>query len=605
MAFKQSVWTIFKAKDNVSAAFKKMSKGSRKFGSDAEDAFKKATKSANSFKGVTSGILKAQAVTQGLALIRRGFSEVATEFVSFDDSVVAASAKFKDLDLTTQQGQKSLIALKNTAREVGATTQFSATEAAAGLDFLALTGFKTTQAMSALPGVVNLATVANTDLGRAVDIASDSLGAFGLMTEDSIQLQRNLTRVNDVMAKTMASTNTNLEDMFEAVKKGAPDFVSAGQSMESFSSLLGVMANSGVKGSEAGTKLRNIMVRLAKPTKEASEQLKDLGIQTQDSSGNFRDILDIISDVEKGTGKLGTAQKANALATIFGARQMGALNILMKEGTGNIRKFREGLVDAGGSSQAMADIMRDSLGNRLKSLKSAFIELGFKVLSKFKGNFEEAIEAITKSVRDFDPSLIISSLKDVISIITDLTQVIRAAGIGLSIYSAIWLVLNARMLFYAGASKVVAAGTAIMTAAMKVFAFFSNLAFGGWLIVIGLIIVAIVLLWKNWDRVSSFIVKTATSIWNIFKRIVSVAGKLVGGTFDFLFKSDQEKIDESNKNFSNKSPQIFSPPNRTSEEAKKIQFQGLLRFENAPKGLSAEASTTGAPSIPLQGLGAN
>ncbi len=603
MAFKQAVWTIFKARDNVSAAFKKMSKNSKRFGSDTEAAFKKASKSAKSFKGVTSGILKAKAVTSGLALAKRGLEEVTRQFIDFDDAIVSASAKFKDLDLTTQAGQKRLLLLKKTARDVGAATQFSATEAAAGLDFLALAGFKTTQAMAALPGIVDLATVAQTDLGRAVDIASDSLGAFGLMTEDSVQLQKNLIRVNDVMAKTMASTNTNLEDMFEAIKKGAPDFISAGQSVETFSSLLGIMANSGVKGGEAGTKLRNVMTRLAKPTKEATTELENMKIGIKDNNNNFRDAVDILSDVEKATKKMGTAEKARVLATIFGARNQGAINILLREGTKNIRKFREGLIGAAGASKKMADIMRQSLGNRLKSLQSALIELGFKVLGGFKKNFEDTIDSVTNSIRKFDVKPIVDGIRTVMSLISDLTQVVKASLIVLALYGTGWTIINAKMLVTSGVMKLVAAGQWLLNAAMTAFGFIMNLSFGGWLILIGLIIIGIILLWKNWDKVSSFIIKTATSIWNILKKVFSLAGKLVGGTFDFLFGSDDEEGKQKSTN--SDKPLIFAPPNKTAEESKKVNFQGLFKFDNAPDGMTAETKTFGAPSIPIEGLGAN
>jgi TP901 family phage tail tape measure protein len=268
--------------------------------------------------------------------------------------------------------------------------------------------------MALLPGVTNLATVAQVDLGTATDIATDSLGAFGLMTKDTEQLTANFTRVQDVMAKTTATSNTSLIDLFEAVKKGASDFVNAGQSMETFNAFAGIMANSGKKGAEAGTVLRNVMLRLAKPTKEAQDALDALGVSTRDSKGNFRDAIDVMADLEKGLIGKGSAERAAALGTIFGARQTGAINILLKEGTESIRTYRSELEKAGGSAEKMAEIMRGSLTNQLASLKSAAIEVGFQLFDAFSGEGAGAIQGLTQFVRQIDMTPVIEGLSFVI-----------------------------------------------------------------------------------------------------------------------------------------------------------------------------------------------
>ena len=148
-----------------------------------------------------------------------------------------------------------------------------------------MAGFNAEQAMKMLPGITSLATVANVDLARATDIASDALGAFNLMTNDTVQLQKNLNRVNDVSAKTTTMFNTDLNALFESVKAGASTFTAAGQSMESFNALVGVMSNAGVKGSESGTSLRNVMLRLADPTKETADVLKKIRCSDSRFSG--------------------------------------------------------------------------------------------------------------------------------------------------------------------------------------------------------------------------------------------------------------------------------------------------------------------------------
>lgn len=415
MALNFVVNTIFGAKDEHTKAFNQMGKAATIFGNKSERAFKRANTGAREFGSIVKGILAAGAIQKVFGGLSTALISVTSQFIDFDTALTAASAKFKGLDLTTTSGQETLEKLKKTAREVGAVTKFSAVEAAGGLDFYATAGFTAEQSMAALLPTAKLATIANLDLARTSDIASDSLGAFGLMTQDTAQLQKNFTRLNDVMAKTMTSTNVNMEDMFEAVKKGAPTFTATGQSIENFNALMGIMANSGVKGAEAGTQLRNIMLQLSKPTGEAQKQMEALGIKTQDSKGNFLDVVNILGQFENRLKKLGTAQKAAALKTIFGARSVTGLNLLLQEGTENIKKFRDQLKSAGGTSDKMAKIMDKSLGNRLASLKSALIEVGFSFISSFEKSGGRAIDFITEQIRKVDLGPMAETMKSVAS----------------------------------------------------------------------------------------------------------------------------------------------------------------------------------------------
>ncbi len=381
MAFKgPTVSTTFNAKDKLSKPMQKMQQNMKKF------------------------------AAIGGAVVAAGLAVTTRAFIEFDESITAASAKFSGLNLATEEGQETLKRLGDTAREVGATTKFSATEAAQGLDFLAMAGFDAEQAIAALPQVVNLATVAQVDLATATDISSDALGAFGLMTDDTAQLQENFIRINDVMAKTMTSSNTNMADLFETVKAGAPTFTAAGQSLETFSALAGVMANSGVKGSASGTSLRNVMLKLADPTAEAAKLMKKLGVETQDENGNFVDILDILADFEKGLDGMGTAQKTAALSTIFGARSVTGINVLLESGSDVLRDYRKEIEGASGAAQEMADIIGGSLSNQLKSLKSAALEKGFQLIESFADDASGGIDGLTKSIRDLDLAPMVDNL---------------------------------------------------------------------------------------------------------------------------------------------------------------------------------------------------
>ncbi len=587
-----AVSTRFTGKDLISKTFARMGKNADRFGNKSSKAFKQANRSASRFRDITKGILAASAIQKVLGGLKQGVSAVTTEFIEFDGAIVSAAAKFKDVNLATAEGQKRLLELKKAARETGAATQFSAGQAASGLDFLAMAGFNASQAIAALPGVVNLATVANVDLARATDIASDSLGAFGLMTDDATQLQKNFTRVNDVMALTMSRTNTNMEDMFEAVKKGAPAFTSSGQSLESFNALIGVMANSGVKGAEAGTQLRNVMLRLADPTKKAQEALDAMNIGTKDSRGNFRDVVDILGDFEKGLKGMGTQQRAATLSTVFGARAITGVNILLQEGTDSIAAFRGELENSAGASQKMADIMRTSLGNRLKSLSSAAIEFGFKIFTAFEKRGAGAIDKLTEAVRNFDPQPIIAGFNFAFKAASSLFNVLKFFGPEL-------LVIVGGFLTYGAVLKGLAIGNAVIgflsllttlksTAGVMVLLNAAMTANPVGAVIMGVtaLVALLVFLEKK--------LNVLTAVWEGIKAIGQGVGK-------FFIPGFGES--EGTAGAGGGAGPVA--PNRAEAAAQQVAFKGQLNIAGAPAGSTAEGATKGAPPIDMVMLGVN
>lgn len=599
-----AVSTAFTAQDEVSKAFKRMGAGANKFADRSSAAFKKASKGANSFGKVVKKVLTAGLVVSSVLLLKQGLAATTKEFISFDQAITASSAKFKDLNLRTEAGQQSLLSLKKTARDVGAVTQFTATQAAQGLDFLAMAGFNAQQAMKLLPGVVDLATVAGVDLARSTDIASDALGAFGLMTKDTGQLTKNFSRLNDVMAKTMTSTNTDIETMFEAIKKGAPAFTAAGQSLESFNSLIGVMANSGVKGAEAGTSLRNMMLRLADPSKEAQKVLDKLNIVTKDSSGNFRDVVDMVADFEKGLKGMGTQQKTAALSTVFGARSVTGFNILLKEGSESIRGFRNDLINATGSSKDMADVMRQSLQNRLASLQSAAIELGFKFIDAFAKDGGGAIDTLTNAVRNFDIQPIIDGVKfafnginQLIGAITPFLPLLKEMVIAFVAYTIIakaFVAINAAQAFFtlaSGLSKTM--GTFKLLKAV----FMTN--------PIGFVVAGVFLLIKGLQFLQRKF-KIFDPLVEKFKFLKSV-GNFFSDPIGSVFGNEptsQQGIAAKTDNAAQ--PSDIVAPNTAEVEARQaVAFKGLLQIAGAPEGSTVESKTTGAPEIALEVLGIN
>lgn len=555
-----AVRTKFTAQDKVTKAFGRMSRSADKFGNRSEKAFRRASRSATGFSSIASkSILKIGALVGGIGTLTLGIRTVVTEFIEFDQAVTSASAKFKDLNLATEQGQKTLLELKKTARDVGAVTQFSAGEAAQGLDFLAMAGFNAKQSMVALPGVVDLATVANLDLARSTDIASDSLGAFGLMTQNTEKLQKNFTRLNDVMALTMARTNTNMEAMFEAIQKGAPAFTAAGQSLETFNALLGIMANSGVKGSEAGTSLRNVMLRLSKPVGEAQKVIDILGVKTKTSEGNFRDVVDILADMEKGLRGMGTAQRTAALSTIFGARAVTGINILLAEGSKSIRNFREEILNSAGASERMANIMRKSIGNQLKGLRSAAIELGFKFFEVFEKDSVNSIKALTEAIRTLDVKPIIADMKLILKDMKELFKTIQALPLG-KIFRTVHFLTKKF-------SEPILTFFRLLTEALRR---------------IGIL--------------SDELMLSLSTNEPLLTRILNFAGRNIPGRAEAVLPNRNEPL--LTQNIPRESRTEVIPPNREEAAVRRdIGFQGQLNIIGAPEGSTVKSKTTGAPPI--------
>ena len=605
-------------KDQVSRAFKKMGRNSDKFGKGAENAFKKATKGARRFDKVTKSILQASAIQKSFALLSQGVTQVTADFVSFDDALFSASAKFSDVDLATAKGQETFRKLGKAARETGRITQFTAAQAAQALDFLALAGFNAQQAMVALPGLSDLATAAGIDdFARVVDIASDSLGAFGLATKDTAQLQKNLTRVSDVFAKVQGTTNTNIEALFEAVGKGASTINTTGQSLESFGAIAGVLANSTLKGAEAGTQLRNIMLRLSDPTKQARRVLRRLGVTTSDSKGNFRDIVDVISEFESGLKGMGTQQRAAALSTVFGTRAVTGMGIILKEGAKSLRKWRKGLIDAGGTSKTMAGIMRQSLGNRLKSLGSAASEVGFKFLDAFKVNGVNAIDSFTKALRNIDVQPFVDALTAAGKLLMNIFTLTKSITVLMSPLIAAWIAYKATMIATLVIAKgyrafriamvLIRRGTLLATAAQWAFnAAMTANPIGLIVAGIALAITAIGLLIFKWDVVKKALISGGNAILGIFKQIWKIIKLIpVVGALANIFGGDDKKASSSSSASGAAGSGVFAPPNSREANAGSQKFEGIFKFLDKPDNITFEAKTFGAPLISAQGLGAN
>lgn len=416
MAGKFSINATFRAIDKITAPLNKMMGSSQKFSKSIKKDFAKAQRQVDrlgrSIKQNLGNALRV-GVAGGLIALSVGIGVATREFISFDKAIVGATAKFKDLDVNSKTINKDMEILRLSARKVGAETQFSATQAAQGLEFLGMAGLTSVQSMKLLPKVVGLATVANVDLATSTDIASDALGSFGLAVDDTDQLSINLSRTMDVMAKTITSTNTDTEKLFETIKLGAPSFTAAGQSMETFSAIAGRMASSGIKATQAGTSLRSMMTRLEKPTKDVEKGLFAFGLTQSEiiKDGKIMDMVDVLKLFEKGAKNLTKVQRNAALSAIVGKNAISGWAVVMNEGVEKTVLLKEQLLAAKGAASKMAKFMGTSLAVKIDILKSSLIELGFKFIEAFEKQGRGALESLTKAVQTFDPTPVIEAFK--------------------------------------------------------------------------------------------------------------------------------------------------------------------------------------------------
>lgn len=411
-------------------------------------------------------------------------ADVVRTGAEFEQAIISATAKFPG---AIRRGTAEFAALEEAARRVGSETEFTASQAAGALDFLAMAGFDATQAISALPGVVDLATASGMDLARATDVASDSLGAFGLMTSDSEQLGRNLASVNDLIARTTTSANTNVEQLFEAITAGAPATRDAGQSMETFAAAAGVLANAGTKGAAAGTALRNMMLRLQAPAAAGAGQLERLRVSVEDSEGNMRDFFDILGDLDSAMEGMGTVERAGIMNDIFGTRAIGAASNLMEAGSDALREYRTQLENADGAAGDMAATMRDSTSGDLASFKSAIEGIKIAVFGVVRGPLREIIGSMTAWARE-NRAVIESGIRDFVSWLTTNLPTIVTWARRLAIIASVFLAA--------------AAAVKIATTAMAIFNAVS--ALNPWVALAMGIIAAIGLIIAFWPEISAF-----------------------------------------------------------------------------------------------------
>lgn len=287
--------------------------------------------------------------------------------------------------------------LSDLAKEMGRTTRFSASEATEGMNFLAMAGFEVDEVLGALPGTLQLATAANIDLGRAADITSNVLTGYGLDVSE-------ISRVNDVFAKSMTSANVTVGMMGESMKFVAPVAASAGVEFEEASAAIALLGDAGIQGSMAGTSLRMSISRLLSPTGAAADIIEDLGIKTTDSRGNLLSLEQIVRQLEESGA--GTAE----MMQIFGNRAGPAMSALVSQGADALGDMTTELSNSGGTAEELADVQMRGLQGALHELRAAWEAFGIAIaeagLLDFITNVVRRVSSFISGMAEANPELL-------------------------------------------------------------------------------------------------------------------------------------------------------------------------------------------------------
>lgn len=340
-------------------------------------AGKKMETVGNSIAGAGKKMMGVTTVIGGVGVAA---VKTAADFDSAMSQVAAVSgATGKDFD-----------ALRNKAREMGAKTKFSATEAAEAMNYMAMAGWKTEDMLDGIEGVMNLATASGEDLATTSDIVTDALTAFGLSAKDSGHFA-------DILAAASSNANTNVSMMGETFKYCAPIAGALGFSAEDTAEAIGLMANAGIKSSQAGTALRTIMNNLAGDVKISGKAIGDVTIATTNADGSMRDLSDILADCRSAFGNLTESEKAQAAESLVGKNAMSGFLALMNAGQGDIDKLSSAIDNCDGSAEKMAMTMQDNLAGQLTILKSQLQELAIS----FGDILMPAIRSIVSKLQGF------------------------------------------------------------------------------------------------------------------------------------------------------------------------------------------------------------
>lgn len=368
---------------NLFTLMAEISIDNKNYNSKIDESGKK-TESVASRMGKATKVAGA-VIAGGLGVAAGAVTKVGMDFEASMDQVAAT------MGIVGDASDSNFKKLSDAAKEMGATTKYSASQSAEALNYLALAGYDTDKAISALPKVLNLAAAGGIDLAYASDLVTDSMSALGIETDQ-------LEGFTDQMAKTSQKANTNVAQLGEAILTVGGTAKSLKGGTVELNTQLGILADNGIKGAEGGTALRNIILSLGSPTDKAAKLMKKLGLEVYDASGNMRGTNEIFKDLNKILGTMTEQERTKVLSELFNKVDLKSANALLANSGERFDELSKHIANSQGSAEEMAKTMSGNLKGAMDNFKSALEGLGIAAYEKFSEPLTNAVKFVTDGI---------------------------------------------------------------------------------------------------------------------------------------------------------------------------------------------------------------
>jgi TP901 family phage tail tape measure protein len=468
---KFSIEAVFSALDKISAPIAKIKTKLSSLGKGASGALKGANAAVDRSIAGMGKFSDAIGVAGAVSIAGLGLAlkDTIDQGAQFERTMVFAAAQFPGM---IKQGTKEFDALSAAARKVGDETEFSSQDAAEGLTLLATAGLSAEAAIAALPKVVNFATASKVEFSRASDIANNAMGAFSLTSKDATTNAANMSRVMDVLTRAAADSTTNVEELFDAVKTGGTVAKTAGVSLEQFVAYTEALASVGIKGSDAGTALRQMFLELGAPSTAAAKGMAHLGVKLAKTKDGAIDMTATVERFSTATSKMTRAQKIKALGDVFGARTIGPFIALMDAGAGAIGDYKKALDGAAGTTEGMAKLLSADMLGALRNFSSLIDGVKLDVFTAIRPIIMDLVKATSQWVtanRDLIKTKAaewLTALRDNLPQIWNWTVRIATAFAGWLAFAATVKAINLAVWAYQAVATVAAGATWLWNAAV-------------------------------------------------------------------------------------------------------------------------------------------
>ncbi|WP_035771333.1 phage tail tape measure protein [Clostridium cadaveris] len=507
--------------------------------------------SSGAEKGISELSRKAQ---DGLGTMNKAFLATSAAIGGIGAYAIKVGGDFEEgmskVQAISGSTAKEIEQLSIKAKDMGAKTKFSATESAEAMQYMAMAGWKTSDMLNGIDGIMNLAAASGEDLALVSDIVTDALTAFGMSAKDSAQFA-------DLLASAASNSNTNVSMLGESFKYVAPVAGALKMSAKDTAFALGLMANSGIKASQSGTALRASLTNLAHPSKEMAKEMDRLGISLVDTNRKVKEGKELYDELRQKFSGLSDAQKTQSAATIFGKEAMSGMLAIINASEEDYDKLYDSLNNSEGAAENMANTMNDNLKGSLVLLGSAVEGAGIAFYEKFSGPAKDAVDNVAAWFSNLTVKLGNGELDNTLS---GIATALVGVGTALLVFNVVTIVSD-----FIAVMKGAAAATKLVASAQKILNAIMAMSTMGWIVIgISAVIAALVTLWNTNEDFRNAVI-------NAWEKIKEVASNVWGAVCDFFTETIPEAFNSVKTFFTEDVPNWF---NEQCEKVKQFFIDG-------------------------------